>query len=56
MKISITMTIDVDAQEWCDEYGYELSEARESIKYYAVNAVQGCLSIGDENVTVALKQ
>lgn len=38
MKIRVTFTVEVDAEEWCEYYGVAThSEVRESVRSYYLN-------------------
>lgn len=39
VKVSITVTVDVDPAGWAAEYGCERSEVRQDVRRYVVDAV-----------------
>lgn len=41
MKISISFTVDVDAEQWANVYGIDRSEVREDVKNWAYAQVLG---------------
>ena len=55
MKISITLTIDVDPDEWADNYGIEKSEVREDVKTYVRTAVQQAPGMQDVDAEVRIR-
>lgn len=51
MKVKVTVTVEVDRDEWADAYGLEnsASSVREDVKSYVANGVAGA---GDAPITV----
>lgn len=42
MKISMTVTIDVNPDEWCTEFGQNPTEVRDDVKSYMLTLIQEC--------------
>lgn len=40
MRIRVALTVEIDPQSWCEEYGVERSEVREDVQRYVENLVQ----------------
>lgn len=55
MKISITLTIDVDPNEWAENYGIDKSEVREDVKTYVHSTVQGAPGMQDVEAEVRVR-
>jgi len=55
MKISITLTIDVDPEQWADNYGIEKSDVRGDVKTYVHNAVQQAPGMQDVDAEVRVR-
>ena len=52
MKVTIKVTVEVDPQEWSDEFGCERTEVREDVRSYFTNQIQACSAIKDAGLTV----
>jgi hypothetical protein len=52
MKVQIKVTVEVDAQQWADEYGCEREEVREDVKTYFAYQIQAAPAIEDAGLTV----
>jgi hypothetical protein len=52
MKVQIKVTVEVDPQQWADEYGCERSEVRDDVRSYFTNHIQGAQSVEDAGLTV----
>lgn len=44
MKVTVKVTVDVDADAWAAEYGILKSEVREDVHDLVIHAVQGHLA------------
>lgn len=55
MKISITLTIDVDPEAWADNYGIEKGAVREDVKTYVHSTVQQSPGMQDAEADVTIR-
>lgn len=47
MKVRITMTVNIDPEEWSLTYDVDEKDVREDVKRYVINAVQQSAGIQD---------
>lgn len=52
MRITLKVTIDVDADEWASEYGCEKSEVRDDVKAYFQQHLGASAAVEDAGLTV----
>ena len=55
MKISITLTIDVDPNKWAENYGIDKADVRDDIKTYVHTAVQQSPGMQDAEAEVHIR-
>jgi hypothetical protein len=52
MKVQIKVTVEVDPQEWANEYGCERSEVREDVRSYFTDAIRNSSAVTDAGLMV----
>jgi hypothetical protein len=52
VKVQIKVTVEVDPQQWADEYGCERSEVREDVRSYFTDAIQSSPAVEGAGLTV----
>jgi hypothetical protein len=55
MRITVTLTVDVDPEEWMSAAGCERAEVREDVRKYIAGRAQEAAMIDETGASVELK-
>jgi hypothetical protein len=55
MKIRMTVTVEVDAEDWSQEYGIHPGEVRDDVRSYFANQVFQSAAVEDAGLTVTVR-
>jgi hypothetical protein len=54
MKIRVTLTVEIDAKAWADNYGVDPEDVRNDVRQYILTNVQGSAGIEEAHGEVTL--
>jgi hypothetical protein len=48
MKVTVSITVEVDVEAWANTYGIDKKEVRADVRTYAVNQLQGAAATDED--------